>query len=223
MYVGRIMITNLVTVTPDTSLVEARRLMECKPIDHLLVIDAKGNLVGILSDRDLKQYWASPATSLSNNELSYLLEKVMIKSVMTKTVLTVIPSTTVERAAYIMQQNNINALPVLEDGKLVGIITSSDVMGVLLHAIGMGEQSRRLSIYVKDDVGALAQITALLRDESINIQSIFSFPEYNYPGIHQLVFRVAKHDEARAIKILEADQFKVANEYIEDVRQYIPE
>ncbi|MGL1931266.1 MAG: CBS and ACT domain-containing protein [Desulfotalea sp.] len=223
MYVGKIMITNLVTITPDTSLVEARRLMDCKPIDHLLIIDSKGNLVGIISDRDLKQYWASPATSLSANELSYLLEKVMIKSVMVKTVLTISPSTTVERAAYIMQQNNINALPVLEDGKLAGIITSSDVMGVLLHAIGMGEQSCRLGVFVKDQVGALAQITTLLKDESINIQSIFSFPEYDFPGIHQLIFRVANYDEIRAKKTLEADGFKVVSEYIEDVKPYIPE
>ncbi len=79
MYIGRIMHTNLVTITPDASLVEARDLIERKNIDHLLVVNDRGKLVGILSDRDLKQYWASPATSLSKNELGYLLEKILVK------------------------------------------------------------------------------------------------------------------------------------------------
>lgn len=223
MYIGRIMHTDLVTITPDNSLVEARRIMDSKPIDHLLVIGKQGDLVGILSDRDLKQNWASPATTLSAHELSYLLEQVEVRSIMIRTVLTVSPSTTVERAAYIMQQNNISALPVLDQGKLVGIITSSDVMGVLLHAIGMGKQSSRLSVYVKDDVGALAKITSTLRDEKINIQSIFSFPEYNYPGTHQIVFRVARYDEDRAAKALAANEFKVVTSYIEDIRPFLPE
>lgn len=222
MYIGRIMHTDLVTVTPDNSLVQARRIMDSKPIEHLLVVDKQGELVGILSDRDLKQNWASPATTLSAHELSYLLEKVEVRSIMIRTVLTVSPSTTVERAAYILQQNSISALPVLDKGKLVGIITSSDVMGVLLHAIGMGKQSSRLSVYVKDDIGALSRITSTLRDEKINIQSIFSFPEYDYPGAHQIVFRVARYDEDRAAKALEKSDFKVVTAYVEDIRPYLP-
>ena len=77
MYIGRIMHTNLITVSPKATLVEARELIEKWAIDHLLVVDNKGKLVGIISDRDLKQYWASPANTLSTHELGYLLEKIL--------------------------------------------------------------------------------------------------------------------------------------------------
>ena len=106
MYIGRIMRTDLVTVTPDTTLVEARDLIAEKSIDHLLVVDKKEQLIGILSDRDLKQNWASPATALSTHELNYLLQKVEVSMIMVKTVITVEPDTTIERAAYIMQTND---------------------------------------------------------------------------------------------------------------------
>ncbi len=223
MYIGKIMCTNLVTITPDTSLVEARRIMESKPIDHLLIVDTKGHLEGILSDRDLKQNWASPATTLSNHELLYLLEKVKVKKIMRKAVLTISASTTVERAAYIMQQNNISALPVLENGNLVGIITATDVMGVLLNAIGMSEHSTRIGVYINDSVGALAKISLLLKDENINLQSIFSFPEYEFPGVHQIIFRIANYDEAKAIKVLKDNGYKPINSYHSDIRPYLPD
>ncbi len=141
MYIGRVMHTNLVTISPETTLVEARKIIEENPIDHLLVVDKNNELVGIISDRDLKQYWASPATTLSALELGYLLDKVTANMVMAKSVITIAPDTTIERAAFIMQVNNINALPVKEADKLVGIITSTDVMGVLLNGIGMSDSS----------------------------------------------------------------------------------
>ena len=84
MYIGRIMHTDLITVAPETSLSDARDLIEEKKIDHLLVVDKHKNLVGIVSDRDLKQYWASPATSLSVHELNYLLQKVESRTARTK-------------------------------------------------------------------------------------------------------------------------------------------
>ena len=77
MYIGKIMHTNLVTVAPNASLFDADKLIRDNPIDHLLVVNKKDKLVGIISDRDLKKYWASPATSLSKHELAYLLEKVV--------------------------------------------------------------------------------------------------------------------------------------------------
>ena len=89
MYIGEIMHTNLITVSPETSLVDARDILEREKIDHLLVVDSHKKLLGILSDRDLKKNWASPATSLSTHELNYLLEKVTVGMIMVKTVVTV--------------------------------------------------------------------------------------------------------------------------------------
>ena len=222
MYIGRIMHTDLITVAPETSLSDARDLIEEKKIDHLLVVDKHKKLVGIVSDRDLKQYWASPATSLSVHELNYLLQKVEIRTAMTMAVLTVSPDTTIERAAYIMQTEDISSLPVMEGDNLVGIITSTDVMEVLLEAIGISDDSVRLGVFVRDSMGALAGVTELLRKASINIQSLFCWPEKDHPGITQLVMRVAAADGEKAIMALGEGGFKVKTRYEKDIAPFLP-
>ncbi len=222
MYIGRIMHTDLITVSPKTTLVEAKNLVQQKQIDHLLVVNDQKKLVGIVSDRDLKKYWASPATSLSTHELNYLLEKVLVSMVMIKTVVTVPTNTTIERAALVMQQHRISALPVMEDGELAGIITSTDVMDVLLQAIGISDDSMRLSIFVKDSIGKLAEVTSSLRDAGVNIQSLFCWPEPKYQGITEIVLRINSQDGDKAISALTGKGFKVKSKYEKDITPFLP-
>lgn len=222
MYVGRIMHTDLITISPSANLDEAKILLKKKRIDHLLVVNDDSKLVGILSDRDVKQYWASPATTLSNHELNYLLQQVLVEMVMVKAVITIPPSTTIERAALIMQEHDINALPVMDEEKLVGIITSTDVMGVLLGAIGISDESVRLGVVVEDSIGTLAQVADILRVEQINIQSLLSWPEKDLPGIYQLVMRIAKQDGDKAVTALNNHGYKVITQYEEDIQPFLP-
>ena len=222
MYIGQIMHTNLVTVSPETTLVEAREVIEKNRIEHLLVVDKKGHLIGIVSDRDLKQNWASPATTLSVHELTYLLQKVEVRMIMVKTLKTVAPDTTIERAASIMQTENISSLPVMAGEQLVGIVTSTDVMAVLLQAIGMNEESLRLGVLVDDQIGRLAEVTAILKEARINIQSFFCWPVPEYPDISHLVIRVARAEGDAAIAALSAQGFKVLTRYEQDLRPFLP-
>lgn len=222
MYIGQIMHTNLITVSPETTLVEARELIAMHRIEHLLVVSNRGRLVGIVSDRDLKQHWASPATALSAHELHYLLEKVELGMIMVKTVKTVTPETTIERAASIMQTEKINSLPVMVGEQLVGIVTSTDVMEVLLQAIGMNEESVRLGVLVDDRIGRLAEVTSTLGEQRVNIQSFFCWPVKDYPDISHLVIRVAKADGNRAIAALEARGFRVLTRYEQDLHPFLP-
>lgn len=222
MYIGQIMHTNLITVSPETTLVEARELIAMHRIEHLLVVSNRGRLVGIVSDRDLKQHWASPATALSAHELHYLLEKVELGMIMVKTVKTVTPETTIERAASIMQTEKINSLPVMVGEQLVGIVTSTDVMAVLLQAIGMNEESVRLGVLVDDRIGRLAEVTSTLGEQRVNIQSFFCWPVKDYPDISHLVIRVAKADGNRAIAALEARGFRVLTRYEQDLHPFLP-
>ncbi len=222
MYVGRIMHTKLITVTPGTSLEDASILVKKKKIDHLPVVNESGRLVGILSDRDLKQYWASPATTLSTHELNYLLQQVIVEMIMVKTVITISPNTTIERAALIMQENDINALPVMENEQLVGIITSTDVMGVLLSAIGISDDSVRIGVMVRDSIGALAAVSEILKKEDVNIQSLFSWPETDHEGVFQLVMRIPKNDDQKAIDALMDHGYKVITSYQKDITPFLP-
>jgi acetoin utilization protein AcuB len=221
MYVGRVMRTELATVPPTTSLIKAREILDKLKISHLLVVNARNDLTGIVSDRDLKQNWASPAVALSRHELNYLLEKVTVEAIMIKKILTVSPLTTIERAALVMQQNRINALPVLEAGKLVGIITSRDVMQVLLEAIGIEEDSRRFTVLCEDRIGFVAEMSQLLRDAQINIRSLFAWPDKEFPGYYHLVMRVAAKDGDRAIATLRQNGYKVLTEYTNDLKPFL--
>jgi acetoin utilization protein AcuB len=117
----------LVTATPDTTVTDARALMARERIRHLLVTDG-GRLVGIVTDRDIRLNLASPATSLSVWELNFLLARLTVGQVMTKSLLVVEPERDAREAARIMLDHRIGALPVLEGDRLVGILTESDLV-----------------------------------------------------------------------------------------------
>ena len=222
MYVGRKMTTDLVTVTPDTPLVKVRDLLREHNIKQMPVVDQNGELVGILTDRDIKQAWASPATTLSIYELTYVLQKMTVESVMVKDVITITADSTVERAARILHDRKIGSLPVVEDGKLVGIITSTDLMEILLDALGIQEESGRLVVLVKDRIGVLADVCGLLKRENISILSMVTLPLHAYPGIFELVIRVNVADRDRAVSCLSATNYGVITEYKKDLEPYLP-
>jgi acetoin utilization protein AcuB len=204
------MTTDLITVTPDTPLVKARDLLREKNIKQLPVVDEQGNLVGILTDRDIKQAWASPATTLSIYELTYVLQKLTVESVM------------IERAASVLHARKIGSLPVVEDDKLVGIITSTDLMEVLLDGLGIKEESGRLVVLVKDRIGVLADVCTLLKDANISIVSMITLPLHQYPDIHELVMRVISGKRDAAVDCLTRAGYKVITEYKKDLEPYLP-
>ena len=222
MYVGRKMTTDLVTVTPDTPLVKVRDLLREHNIKQMPVVDQEGELVGILTDRDIKQAWASPATTLSIYELTYVLQKMTVESVMVKDVITITPDSTVERAARILHDRKIGSLPVVEDGKLVGIITSTDLMEVLLDGLGIQDESGRLVVLVRDRIGVLADVCGLLKEENISILSMVTLPLHTYPGIFELVIRVNVADRDRAVSCLSAANYGVITEYKKDLEPFLP-
>jgi len=214
--------TELVTVPPETTLLSAQGILEKKQINHLLVVDKEGELLGIVSDRDLKKSWASSATTLSKNELMYLLDQVTVFSIMAKKTIAITPGTTIERAALLMNQNRINALPVLEEKDLVGIITSSDVIKILLEAIGIEQDSARLTVLVKDRIGVISDISQALREQGVNIRSLFTWPVKDHPGVYYLVLRVPAKVGEKAAASLQENGFKVLSKYVKDLSPYLP-
>ena len=222
MYVGRKMTTDLITVTPGTPLVSARDLLREHKIKQLPVVDGEGKLVGILTDRDIKQAWASPATTLSIYELTYVLQKLTVESVMVRELITTRPDATVERAASILHARKIGSLPVVEGDKLVGIITSTDLMEVLLDGLGIQEASGRLVVLVKDRIGVLADVCGLLKDARISIVSMITLPLHQYPGIHELVMRVHSSERDAAVDCLTQAGYRVITEYKKDLEPYLP-
>lgn len=126
-----------VTVGPDDSLRSAVRLLHQRGIRHLPVVEGK-RLVGILTDRDIRQAAPSGAAGQTVHELHYLLEKLTVREIMTKEVVTVGPEQTVEDAALLLLSHRIGGLPVVRAGELVGILTETDILKAFLQLRGKG-------------------------------------------------------------------------------------
>ena len=125
----------VITALPDMPIQEALNLMREKGIHRLPVVDSGGRLRGIVSDRDLLHASPSDATSLSVWELNYLLSKVVLKDVMTKSVITVKGDSRIRETARIMVDKKIHGLPVMDGENVVGIITETDLFKVLLDLL----------------------------------------------------------------------------------------
>src|SRR5512147_2916121 len=121
MLVEKRMKTTPITVGPDDSFRHAMNLIRQRGIRHLPVVEGN-RLVGIVTDRDIRQASPSPATSLEMHELHYLLERVKVRDIMTSKVITVTPETPIEEGARLMLLHRIGSLPVLRGAALVGII-----------------------------------------------------------------------------------------------------
>jgi acetoin utilization protein AcuB len=128
MTIRELMTAGLITVRRETPVLEARDLMAKERIRHLLVTDAGGALVGIVTDRDIRLNLPSQATSLSVWEINHLFTKLTIGQVMTRSVITIGPDRPARDGAQLMLDHTIGALPVLDDGHLVGIITETDIV-----------------------------------------------------------------------------------------------
>lgn len=222
MYVGWNMKTDLVTISPDTSVFRARELMDQHRISHLPVTDGKAQLLGIVTDRDLKEAWASPATTLSVHELTYVLQKLTVANIMTRKVISATPNMTIERAARMMHDHKIGGLPVVKNEKLTGIITITDLMEVLLMALGLSDDTKRFSLLVTDRAGVLARVGKVMQQAEVNILSTMTVPLRGHHDIWQVIVRVALTDYKTAVQSLEETGLKVLTDYVEDLTPYLP-
>ena len=196
MLVGDRMTKNPITCSPDTAVDDALNLMREEKVRRLPVIDKDHNMLGIVSEKDLLYVSPSPATTLSVFEMHYLLSKVKVATVMTKEVVTVTVDTPLEEAARIMADNSIGALPVLEVGKLVGIITETDIFKVFLELLGARDAGWRVSALVEDRKGLLAKLTNAISSRGGDFVTLGTFLQGEDRHRSLLVFKVREVTEA---------------------------
>jgi acetoin utilization protein AcuB len=169
------MTTDVVTVDEDTSMMKASIIMKEKKIRCLPVVNATGELVGILSDRDLRDAAPSKATTLDVYELNYLLSSIKIKDLMTTNMVYVRPDETVEFAAILMLENKVSSLPVINNnGDLVGIITQTDIFKVLINIAGVYTGGIQFAFSLEDRPGSLREAADVIRSYGGRIVSILS-------------------------------------------------
>ncbi|MDK2791912.1 MAG: acetoin utilization protein AcuB [Deferribacteres bacterium] len=175
MFIKDWMKTNLVTVEYDDTVLDALHLMREHKIRRLPVL-RRGKLVGIITEKDIKEFSPSRASTLDIYEMHNVLAKTEVKEAMTKDVITVSPDDPIERAALILRDMRFGGLPVVEkNGDLVGIITAVDVFDVFVEAMGMRKPGARVNITVEDKPGAIAEIAKILKIHNLNIISLATF------------------------------------------------
>lgn len=172
MFVKEIMTSDPITVTPQTTLPQIVEMLREKKIRRVLVVD-EGKLVGIISDHDVDSVMPSPATSLSRWELNTLLDKLTAREIMTSPVFVIGPDCPLEEAARAMLERKFGALPVLQEGALVGIVTESDIFRAFVEMLSGGDvPGLRFVLQVEEGRGVLAQLGSIVNDNGGNIVAI---------------------------------------------------
>ncbi len=169
MLVRDIMRFPVVAVPPETTLADAYRTMRERGFRHLAVLDGE-RLVGVITDRDLRLATSAlaPVPFPADSAVS---------AIMCKEPLTANAEDAVEDAARVMRERKIGCLPVVDDGRVVGIITGIDLLDALIRMTGVDKPSGRLEIRLPDRPGELARLTAFMSERGLNIHSILTSPE----------------------------------------------
>ncbi|MFH1091992.1 MAG: CBS and ACT domain-containing protein [Pseudomonadota bacterium] len=195
---------NVVTVNEDTSMMEASQTLREKRVKRLPVLDKKGRLVGIVSDRDIKAASPSKATTLDVHELYYILAKVKVKEVMTKKPIAASPDDTMEKAAVIMLEKDIGGLPVLDDKEtLVGILTQGDVFRMLTSITGIYQGGVLFAFELEDRGGSIKEVADVLRAAGGRMNSILTSYHNVPPGWRHLHIRALEIPEGKLPALVE--------------------
>lgn len=174
MFVGERMSHPVISVTPETPIHDALAMFKKEHIRRAPVMKG-GKMVGIVSERDLLNASPSPVTTLSVWEMNYLLSKVKVAQVMKKDVKTVDFETPIEEAARVMADSKIGGLPVMRSGKVVGMITETDLFKLFLELMGARTKATRVTAEIKDIPGQLAKITKAIAEAGGNFLSFGMF------------------------------------------------
>ncbi len=210
------MTRKLVTLSPEASVAEALTLCRERRIRHIPILE-EGRLVGIVSDRDLRD--ASPA--LGDAERASALQKIRVGDVMTREVSTADPQDSIENAAQEMYELKIGSLPVVAEAavvdeglavaeeKLLGIVTSSDVMRALVTLAGLPEPGCRIEVRAPNRAGILAEVAGKIQDLGVDIFSVLSDPDRR-SGNRTMVFQLVTTDPSSVMQGLKMAGYEVS-------------
>jgi acetoin utilization protein AcuB len=174
MNVGRRMSHPVITVQLNTPITKVHELMTHENIQQTPVVK-KGKLVGIVSETDILRAYPSPVTSLAVWEITSLLEKITVKDIMVKEVVTVMETTPIEDAARIMVDNQVSSLPVMRGEELVGIITKSDLFGIMFEMLGARYPGVRFNALLPNQPGEIARLSQAIFEHGGTIIALSTF------------------------------------------------
>jgi len=209
MKIRDLMSTNVVTVSEDTSIHDAKKIMDAHKIRRLPVMK-KDKLVGLVTKHMLLEASPSPATSLSIHELHYLLAKMTVKEIMVKNPYTISPDMPAEEALQVGQEKGYGAFPVMEDGRLVGMVTESDIVRLMTRVLGVREKGKRIDIKGSKNFGDMKRIMEILDEHKIILLSMMTLPPEHEDDDWLVVLRLKSEDAEPIVTELKSSGFNVA-------------
>jgi len=199
-----------VVIRTSTNLKEALDMVRSNPFRHLPVLDEEDKLVGIVTEKSLVYASPTSSTTLSVFEVDYILSRTKIGQIIQGDVITVAPDLPVEEAARVMIDHRIGCLPVVKDGKLVGIVSDTDIFRVFVEGLGGGHPSLRITVVIPEEVGSLAYITSCVADLGCNIHSLGTFWSER-PEDRLIAFRLEGVKRETVLQAFEAAGIQVVN------------
>ena len=219
MLVKNWMSKKVISIDADDSMQDAMALLKEHGIRRLPVMK-KGKLVGIVTDRDLKKASASDATTLEIHELLYLLTAVKVKDIMTKDPITVPPDYTVEETAQVLLEGKISGAPVVDhSGKVVGVITQSDLFRVLISLTGIENGGIQFGLQVEDRAGSIKEVADIVRQYGGRMVSILTSYDQVPAGYRNVYIRMHSIDRAKIDELNDALSQKASLLYRIDHRE----
>jgi acetoin utilization protein AcuB len=210
MLVRERMTHNPITITPDISVTHALRFMRERKVHHLPVLDGRGQLVGIVSDKDLLYASPSPVTSLSVWEITEMLYMLKVEKVLTRKVITVSEDMPLEEAARIMADNGIGGLPVMRANTLVGIITKADLFKAFLQLLGGRRSGVRVTVSTSGTKGTLAKITNSISGVGGDIVGLGLSEVTDTAGMHwEITFKVQDVPQDKLVEAIRPVVYEV--------------
>jgi acetoin utilization protein AcuB len=207
----------VITIHSEMPMQDALNLMHKEHIRRLPVVDKRGRLVGIVSERDLLHASPSDATSLSIWEINYLISKITVDELMTRQVIVTTEENPIEEVARIMADNKIGGLPVTRDNKVVGIITETDLFRIFLEMLGAREPGVRLAALVPNTPEELSQLSKAIYNIGGHVLALGTFLGESSENRH-VIMKVSGVD-SQSLK----DAIEPFSEVIVDVRESLPE
>ena len=198
MLVARRMTRDPISISPEASIQEAIELMKTHSIRHLAVVDEQERLVGWVSDTELRGVF-----------IASMIEELTVGDVMISDPITVSSTDVLEQAALLISKHKIGGMPVLEDGKLVGIITVVDILEAFVDIMGVLGSSSRLDVRLGDSRDAFPEVSRIIREHDGEIISVGILSQESPERIYS--FRIEKCDTEPLRQALEEQGYEVVS------------
>jgi acetoin utilization protein AcuB len=205
MIIEEIMNTSVPTLTPSHTINDALLLLKEKKIRHLPIINEQREVVGVVTDRDLKEATPSSLLNIKNPEI---YER-PLGLIMTKNPLTGHPLDFVEETANIFYDNRIGCLPIVSQGKLVGMITESDLLYKFIELTGVHQPGSQIEVRVPNQPGVLFEVSKVFYEQKMNVLSVLVYPDKVRSDYKILVLRVKTMNPLKLIEAIRAEGYEV--------------